>query len=147
TPGEAQGPSTNVVTVRVTDNGVPALSDSRSFTVVVNEVNTAPVLGDPGSQFMDEGETLTLSLVASDVDVPANVLSYSLVSGPVGAVVSSNGRLSWRAGEADGGTVAAFTVKVTDNGVPPLSDSRSFAVTVNEVNSAPVLGAVASQTI
>jgi hypothetical protein len=30
--------------VRVTDNGSPSLSDSKSFNVVVNEVNDAPVL-------------------------------------------------------------------------------------------------------
>jgi hypothetical protein len=38
TPTEAQGPSTNLITARVTDNGSPPLSDARMFTVVVNEV-------------------------------------------------------------------------------------------------------------
>jgi hypothetical protein len=44
TPGEAQGPAANTITVRVTDNGVPSLSATKSFTVTVNE-EQAPVLG------------------------------------------------------------------------------------------------------
>jgi len=38
TPTEAQGPSTKVVTVGVTDNGTPPLSDTKTVTVVVDEV-------------------------------------------------------------------------------------------------------------
>ena len=33
---EAQGPGTYPVTVRVTDNGLPPLSDAQTFTIVVN---------------------------------------------------------------------------------------------------------------
>src|SRR5213076_1895462 len=44
TPTEAQGPSTNTVTVRVFDNGTPTMSATNSFTVTVNESNSAPVL-------------------------------------------------------------------------------------------------------
>ena len=41
---EAEGPSTNTITTVVTDNGVPPLSATNSFTVVVNEVNSPPTL-------------------------------------------------------------------------------------------------------
>ena len=44
TPTEAQGPSTTVITVQVTDNGTPPLSASRTFTVNVAEVNSPPAL-------------------------------------------------------------------------------------------------------
>jgi len=44
TPTEAQGPSTNTMSVRVTDNGSPSLSATQTFTVTVNEVNSAPTL-------------------------------------------------------------------------------------------------------
>ena len=44
TPSEAQGPSTNLITAGATDNGVPPLSATNSFSVVVAEVNSAPVL-------------------------------------------------------------------------------------------------------
>ncbi|MBI4325219.1 MAG: putative Ig domain-containing protein, partial [Chloroflexi bacterium] len=44
TPNEAQGPGVHTLTVTVSDNGSPPLSDSETITVTVNEVNTAPVL-------------------------------------------------------------------------------------------------------
>src|SRR5439155_1743640 len=84
TPTEAQGPSTNTITLKVTDNGSPALSATNSFTVVVNEVNTAPVLTVPGSQTINELSTLVVTNTAADSDVPANMLTFELVSGPSG---------------------------------------------------------------
>jgi hypothetical protein len=42
TPMEAQGPSTNTITTVVTDNGVPPMSATNSFTVVVT--GSAPAL-------------------------------------------------------------------------------------------------------
>jgi hypothetical protein len=39
-----------------------------------------------------------------------------------------------------------FVVRVTDNGAPALSDEEQITVTVNEVNSPPVLGAISNQT-
>ena len=54
TPTEAQGPSTNLIRVIVRDNGSPSLSATQAFTVVVNEVNKAPVLVNPGTLTIDE---------------------------------------------------------------------------------------------
>ena len=36
TPSNAQSPSTNVITIRVADNGTPSLSATQSFTIFVN---------------------------------------------------------------------------------------------------------------
>src|SRR5439155_21358646 len=69
TPGEAQGPSTNLITVKVTDNGSVRLSDSRSFTVVVNDVNSAPVLSVPPDLSINELTTLVVTNTASDPDI------------------------------------------------------------------------------
>jgi len=44
TPGESQGPSTNPITVHVTDNGEPPLGATHLFTITVLETNQAPVL-------------------------------------------------------------------------------------------------------
>src|SRR5437879_7872761 len=76
TPGEAQGPSTNTITVVVTDNGVPALSATNSFTVTVREVNVAPVLSVPANQTIDELSALAVAASATDADVPANTLTF-----------------------------------------------------------------------
>jgi hypothetical protein len=131
TPTEAQGPSTNEVTVQATDNGVPPLGDTRSFTVIVNEVNTTPTLTPIASQSVNEGATLSLTATASDVDVPANALTYSLVSPPSGATINpTTGVFTWTPSEAQGPNTISVTVQVTDNGSPALSNTTSFAVTI-----------------
>src|SRR2546425_8873027 len=90
---EAQGPSTNLITVRVTDNGAPQLSDTRSFTVVVTEANSAPVLTVPTDQTVAELSTLTVTNTASDTDLPVNTLTFSLLSAPAGVNLDpSSGR-------------------------------------------------------
>src|SRR5262245_40094946 len=149
TPTEAQGPSTNTVTVRVTDNGSPPLSDAKSFTVTVNEVNTAPVLAVIANQTINEGATLSLSISATDADIPANTLTFSVDPGaPAGMTINvSSGALSWTPSEAQGPSTNTVTVRVTDSGSPALSDAKSFLVVVNEVNAPPVLAAIANQTV
>jgi hypothetical protein len=129
TPSELQGPSTNVVTVRVTDNGTPPLSDQKSFTVVVTEVNTAPSLPGVADRWLHVGSTLRITNSASDPDLPANSLTYFLGSAPAGASLgATSGILTWTPTFQLG--TNAFTVRVTDNGVPPLTNSISFKAIV-----------------
>src|SRR5438046_818883 len=103
TPTEAQGPSTNAVSVSVTDNGVPALSVTNTFTVIVNEVNLAPVLTVPADQTINEQTTLSVSASATDADIPANTLTFALVSAPTGMTINPGSRSEERrAGQARG---------------------------------------------
>ncbi len=148
TPNEEQGPSTNMLTTIVTDNGVPPLSATNSFTVIVTEVNSAPVLTVPADQTINELATLTVSASAADSDIPANTLTFSLISPPAGMMIdSTTGAINWTPTESQGPSINTITVVVTDDGSPPLSSSNSFTVTVNEVNTAPVLSVPADQTI
>jgi hypothetical protein len=150
---EADGPGSYAVTVRVFDNGSPAKSDSKSFNVVVREVNTAPVLTVPTNQVVDEETTLVVTNVATDSDLPANPLTFALVSPPDGATINpTNGVFSWRPSEAQGPGTNTFVVKVADNSpnaanAQELSATNSFTVIVNEVNTAPTLPAIASQLV
>ncbi len=94
TPTEAQGPGSYPVTVIVTDDGTPSLNDSETITVTVNEVNQAPVLNAIGDKLVDELTLLTFTATATDADLPANTLSYSLGAGaPIGASDHGRGRL------------------------------------------------------
>src|SRR5207247_1727366 len=131
------------------DNGVPSLNDTKSFTVVVNEVNSAPVLATIANQTVNEGSPLTLTITATDPDLPANTLAYTLDAGaPAGMTINaSSGVLSWTPSEAQGPGIPTRSSCDMDNGVPSLSDTKSFTVVVNEVNSAPVLAAIANQTV
>ncbi len=149
TPSETQGPSTNTITVRATDNGSPAASVTNSFTVIVNEVNVTPVLSPLANRTISEGATLTFTATATDADRPVNLLTYSLDPGsPAGATIHPTaGVFTWTPTEAQGPSTNTITVRVTDNGKPPLSATRSFTVTVLEINSPPVLAPIADVTV
>ncbi len=144
TPSLAQGPGPFPITVRVTDNGAPQLSDATTFNVTVTpKPNTPPVLAPIADQTLNELAMLSIELSATDADLPANALTYFVVSAPTGLIADpSTGRLTWTPTEAQGLSTNAVTVRVTDSGTPPLSDTKTFAVTVNEVNEAPVLAAI-----
>jgi hypothetical protein len=147
TPTEAQGPGPFPVTVRVTDNGIPSLNASQSFTITVAEVNVAPTLLDPPDTNINEMVAWTYQLSAADPDLPANTLTYSLVSGPTGLSVSGAGLMNWTPTEAQGPGPFPVTVRVTDDGTPGLSATQSFQITVNEVNVAPTLASMTDRTI
>jgi len=137
TPTEAQGPGEYTFDVVVSDG---VASDSETITVTVNEVNVAPVLEAIGNQTVDEGDTLAFTATATDADLPADALTFSLTGAvPVGASMTASGEFTWTPTEAQGPDSYAFDVVVTDDGVPALSDSETITVIVNEVNLAPVI--------
>ncbi len=152
TPNESQGPGTNTFTTRVADNGSPSLSDTNTFTVVVNEVNVAPVLPVLADTNVNELATLIVTNTATDHDLPANPLSYALLQAPANAVINTNGVITWTPTEAQGPSTNMFTTVVTDTNIfavnaQSLSATNTFTVIVNEVNTAPVLTLPANQTI
>jgi hypothetical protein len=95
---------------------------------------------------VDEGNELQFTAAASDIDTPADELSFSLVDAPAGAAIdASTGMFTWTPGESQGPGEYGFAVRVTDDGGLP--DEREITVTVNEVNLAPVLDAIDDQTV
>ena len=149
TPTEAQGPGSFSFVVRVTDSGTPARSVGERITVTVLEANRPPVLDAIDDQSVNEGSPLTFTASASDPDAPANVLTFSLDPGaPDGVAIDpATGAFSWTPAEPQGPGNYAITVRVTDNGATPLSDPKTFRVTVNEVNNPPVLTMIPPQTV
>lgn len=132
TPTEAQGPGVYAVTVRVTDNNLPPLSDAKTFQVTVNEVNLAPTLAAITNRIVHAGALVTFTNSATDSDLPANNLSFSLEAGapPAASIGGSSGVFSWQTGDANAASTNNITVRVTDNGVPPLNDTETFSITV-----------------
>lgn len=141
TPAEAQGPNDYILTVEVSDG---ALADTEEITITVNEVNESPVLTAIGDQSIDELSELTFTASATDPDLPAQVLTYSLVGQPSGASINASGAFSWTPTEAQGPDSYTFTVQVSDG---TLTDSKEITVTVNEVNAAPLLGAIGNMSV
>ena len=145
TPAEDQGPGAYRVAVRVADDGAPSLSAEQSFNVTVIEVNRPPVLDPIGNVAVNEGSAVRLTARATDPDLPANRLTYSLDAGaPAGAAIDpATGAFTWT--PADGaGQAVAVTVRVTDDGSPALSAARTFSIMVNNVAPTVQLGAGAT---
>jgi uncharacterized repeat protein (TIGR01451 family) len=134
TPTELQGPSTNVMTVVVSDNGSPSLSASQNFSVVVLESNEPPVLAPLSDRTIHVGMSLVISNSATDADVPTNSLTYSLYPGPAGADINTtNGVFVWTPDSSFANTTNSVTVVVTDNNpdaVGQLNDAKSFNIFV-----------------
>ena len=55
-----------------------------------------------------------MALVATDSDLPAQVLTYSLTKGPAGLTVSTNGLLQWAPPASFANTTNLVTVSVRD---------------------------------
>lgn len=87
------------------------------------KINLAPEFSAlPESQVL-VGSELRVAVLGSDRDLPAQSLTYSLPAGaPAGATVHpTTGLFSWTPTSAQGGSTYPVTVRLTDNGTPPLS--------------------------
>ena len=77
--------------------GAPSAPDAQTSVTVQN---SGPVMGAVANRVIDEGETLRMSVGASDADGAANVLTYSLGPGaPSGMTIDAgSGELIWATG-------------------------------------------------
>jgi len=133
------GPGSYNLTVRDDRQRHPNLYDEQGITITVNEINTAPVLAAIGDRIVNESQLLTFTARATDSDVPANTLTFSLLNAPAGASIDpATGVFSWTPTEGQGPGSYNLTVRVTDNGTPNLYDEETITitVTVNQVNTA-----------
>jgi hypothetical protein len=120
-------------------------ADAGSYLVVVTNtccavtscpatltVNNAPGLAQISDQEIHAGTTLILTNHAADVDVPPQLLTFSLdPDAPSGASIDSiTGLFVWSSTLAQAVTTNFVTIRVTDNGNPVLSDAKTFVVYV-----------------
>lgn len=110
---------------------------------------TAPVLTVPqinGGNAVNEGQAIDITLTAADTDSAASTLRYSIVgTTPTGATLdSTTGRFQWTPSEDQSGA-NSIVFRVTDD--RGLTDEETVAVTVTEVNQAPVLATIADQNV
>lgn len=130
------------VTVIASDG---TLADSEVVAITVNNVNRAPLLAAIGAQNVNEGANLNFIASASDPD--ASIPSLSAVGVPLNATFVDN---------ANGTGTFDFNPDFTQSGVfnvtfiasdGSLADSEVVAITVGNVNRAPVLAAVGAQIV
>jgi hypothetical protein len=132
-PTEEQGPSTNRVRVDVHDEieGTP-----QEFDIVVQERNLPPEWTAVGTRRVTEGLRLSFQLKAIDSDLPAQPLTYQLVSGPTGLTVTTNGLLSWTPTLQQGPSTNRVRVSISDR---VTSVPQDFEIIVRDTNPAPAV--------
>jgi fibronectin type 3 domain-containing protein len=114
-----------------------------SVTPFVAAGNTAPVLGAISNRTINVGVNLLITNNAADSDLPAQTLSFSLLSSVTNAAIDTNsGVFTWRPLVTQADTTNQFSIVVADNGSPALSATQSFVVGVNPL-SAPSAASVA----
>ena len=149
TPTETQGPASYTFDVEVTDDGTPALADTETITVTVNETNQAPVVTNPGDQTNAESDVVSLFITATDPDVPANTLTWSATGLPTGLTIDPvTGEITGTIDPlAATGSPYTVTITVDDDGTPTLQDQTVFTWTITDTNRPPVLDPVGDQTV
>jgi hypothetical protein len=118
------------ITVVITDAGGQWTSDS--FVATFSSINDPPVLSFVSGRYLQPGQTLRITNNASDVDLPAQSLTFSLDPGfPAGAAINPvTGVFTWTPLPYQAASTNTITVRVTDNGSPNQSDTESFFVAV-----------------
>ena len=118
---------TDAFIYQVTDgvtNSLPATT-----TITVSAPNAPPEIAPLANRILHVGGFLNVECIATDAQ--SNALTFSLDAAPAGAVINAtNGLLVWPSTVEDLNTTNLFTVRVTDDGVPPLSGTQSFLTTV-----------------
>lgn len=134
------------VTVAATDG---LLTDTQSLAITINNVNEAPVItsnggGDTASVSVNEGGFVSVTTVFAN-DPERAALTYSIIGGADAArfTINASGGLSFIGSvnfeaptDVGGDNVYDVVVQASDGS---LTDTQAIAVTVLNVNEAPVL--------
>jgi VCBS repeat-containing protein len=120
--------------------------DSETFTITVSDINVAPVITSANVANVAENTTAVLTVTATDADLPAQTLSYSISGGADSgrfAINASTGALTFTAAPdyetpTDTDTNNVYVVQVTASDGAGRTTSQTINVTVTPVNEAPV---------
>jgi beta-galactosidase len=106
-----------------------------NFSASFLAANTAPTLAPIANQTVNVGQTVAITAQANDTDSPPQKLVFYLLGAPANATFSqinnTNAAFGWRPGVASANSLNPVTLKVTDNGLPSLSATQIFTITVN----------------
>ncbi len=124
---------TDTFVVRVSDG---TYSDTLTVNVAIGAVNDAPVMNAVGSKSVVELVTLNFTATGTDIDIPAQTLTFNLVGAPTGASITSGGAFSWKPTDAQGPGSYPFDVCVSDGS---LNGCETITVTVIANTNAPTV--------
>ncbi len=121
------------------------LSDNETITVTVLNVNAPPILAAIGNQSVDENQTLSFQLAATDVD--NDTLAFAtdayFILPSAFSFNTTTGAFSWKPTFLDAGNYTVQFV-VTDG---ELFAAETITITVINVNLPPVLAFIGNKTI
>ena len=87
------------------------------------------MLATISDKFVHVGQTVQFIASATDAQSAYQTFTFSLSNAPAGASINAaSGAFSWPTTTT---TTNSITVRVTDNGTPPLSDAKTFSVFVS----------------
>ena len=92
----------------------PHLTATNSFTVVVREVNVAPVLPVIPTQTVNELTLLTVTNTATNANIHSTIAGYALVNPPAGAAIDANGIITWTPSQNQSPGTNTITTVVTN---------------------------------
>jgi hypothetical protein len=98
--------------------------------------NTPPTLVPIANQTVNVGQTVAFTASATDADQPPQTLTFALLAGATNATLNTNsGAFSFRPLVTQANSTNGFTLKVSDNGSPPLGATQSLSVIVNPLSA------------
>jgi hypothetical protein len=116
TPSASQAPSTNVITARVTDNGIPALSDAQTFTVLVRGI---PALSWGAPADIVYGALLGSAQLDASANVPGT-FAYSPAAGTLlGAGTNQTLRVTFTPTDTNGYITVTGSAAITVHPATP----------------------------
>ena len=97
---------------------------------IAPSTNRPPVLNPVPNRVATGGRTLSFLATASDPDLPAQNLTFSLgPNSPAGATINpGNGEFTWATPWVPSMTNVSVQIKVSDSGNPPMSATRDFSI-------------------
>ena len=135
------------VVVQTTDSGTGNLTYNETITILVNDLNDAPVITSTSTPSIPENTTAVLTVTYTDEDLPAQTITYSITEGIDQALFTindSSGDLAFITGpnfeiptDADTDNIYEVQVTATDDGFPIASDVQDISITVTDVNESP----------
>jgi uncharacterized repeat protein (TIGR02543 family) len=120
----------------IDDARVYARALSSGDIAALAAMSSPPVLDPVGDKSVDEGETLSFTLTASDPN-PGQTLTFGAEELPAGATLDPDtGEFSWTPSEAQGPGTYTVTFTVSDG---MATDSETIHIDVAEVNNPPTI--------
>ena len=131
--------ASNTVTSGTSNVTITATSGliSHITTIALTLVaNTPPTLAVISNRTVNVGQTVAFTASATDTDSPPQTLTFALLASPANATLNAaSGAFSFRPLVTQADSSNSFILKVSDNGVPPLSATQSFSVVVNSLSA------------